>query len=138
VDELAAVLSGSGLATLVGFHERANGAAHNSAGYFEGDALVHLHRKLYLCDYPPFDEDARFVPGETMRAFDTALGRMATLICNDAWQPFLPPLAVHDGARVLLVPAASPTLTPGIEGFWRELTRFYARMLECYVVFVNR
>src|SRR5437660_1279723 len=38
----------------------------------------------------------------------------------------------------LLVPAASPTVTPGIEGFWRELTRFYARMLECYVVFVNR
>jgi predicted amidohydrolase len=24
------------------------------------------------------------------------------------------------------------------EAYWRELTRFYARMLQCYVVFVNR
>jgi predicted amidohydrolase len=138
VDELSRVLSGSGLATLVGFYERTDSADHNSAAYFEDDALVHLHRKLYLCDYPPFGEDALFAPGESMRAFDTALGRMATLICNDAWQPFLPPLAVHDGARVLLIPAASTTVTPDIERYWRELTRFYARMLECYVVFVNR
>jgi predicted amidohydrolase len=26
---------------------------------------------------------------------------------------------------------------PEAEEYWRELTRFYARMLQCYVVFVN-
>jgi predicted amidohydrolase len=138
VEELADALAGSRLATLVGFHERAGEKSHNSAAYFEDGIAVHVHRKLYLCDYPPFDEDVRFAPGDEMRAFDTALGRMATLICNDAWQPFLPPLAVHDGAGVLLVPAASSTSVPEAESYWRELTRFYARMLGCYVVFVNR
>jgi N-carbamoylputrescine amidase len=63
---------------------------------------------------------------------------MAVLICNDAWQPCLPFLAVHDGAEVLLMPAASSAAMPEAEAYWRGLTRFYARMLECYVVFVNR
>lgn len=137
-DELSDVLAGSRLATLVGFHERAGEESHNSAGYFEDGIAVHVHRKLYLVDYAPFDEDRSFAPGESLRAFDTALGRMATLICNDAWQPFLPSLAVHDGAEVLLIPAASSTEVPEAEAYWNELTRFYARMLACYVVFANR
>ena len=60
------------------------------------------------------------LPGESMRAFDTALGRAAVLICNDAWQPFLPALAVQDGAELLLVPAASSTAVREAEPYWRE------------------
>jgi predicted amidohydrolase len=135
-DEAAA--TADGLAALVGFQEEDEGHHYNSCVYVEDGAAVHVHRKLYLPDYPPFDEDARFEPGDTMRAFDTALGRMAVLICNDAWQPFLPPLAVQDGAEILLLPSASSTAVPEAEAYWRELTRFYARMLECYVVFANR
>jgi predicted amidohydrolase len=128
----------NGLAALVGFHECDGDGRYNSAVYVEGGTPLHVQRKLYLVDYAPFDEAAHFSPGETMHAFDTALGRTAVLICNDAWQPFLPALAVQDGAELLLVPAASSTAVPEAEAYWRELTRFYARMLECYVVFVNR
>jgi predicted amidohydrolase len=127
-----------GIAAVVGFHERHDGQSFNSAVYAENGAPLHVHRKLYLVDYAPFDEDRCFEPGELLRAFDTQLGRMAVLICNDAWQPFLPSLAVHDGAEILLVPAASSTAVPEAEAYWNELTRFYARMLGCYVVFVNR
>jgi predicted amidohydrolase len=128
----------NGAAALVGFHERDGERRYNSAVYVESGAPLHVHRKVYLVDYAPFDEAAHCSPGETMRAFDTALGRFAVLICNDAWRPFLPSLAVEDGAELLLVPAASSTAVPEAEPYWRELTRFYARMLECYVVFVNR
>ena len=67
---------------------------------------------------------------------------MAMLICNDAWQPFLPFIAVQDGAQVLILPAASgryphPELLDTKE-YWRDITRFYARMLQSYVIFVNR
>jgi len=127
-----------GVAALVGFHERDGERRYNSAVYVEGGAPLHVQRKLYLVDYAPWHEDTHFSPGETMRAFDTALGRAAVLICNDAWQPFLPALAVQDGAEILLVPAASATAMPNVETYWRDLTRFYARMLQCYVVFVNR
>jgi predicted amidohydrolase len=127
-----------GMAALIGFHERDGDRRYNSAVYVEDGLPLHVHRKLYLAGYAPFEEDRLWEPGETMRAFDTALGRMAVLICNDAWQPVLPSLAVYDGAEILLMPSCSSTAVTEAEPYWRELTRFYARILECYVVFVNR
>jgi predicted amidohydrolase len=132
--EQVATLAAPGPAALIGLHE----PGYSSAAYVDGGAVVHVQRKLCLVAYPPFDEDARLGPGETLRAFDTPLGRMAVLICNDAWQPALPVVAVNDGARVLLVPSCSATAFPDVESYWRDLTRFYARMLQTYVVFVNR
>ncbi|MDX6472385.1 MAG: hypothetical protein QOK22_1201 [Gaiellaceae bacterium] len=123
---------------VIGFAERDGGQRYNSAVYVEDGAPVHVQRKLYLVDYPPWNEDAQFAPGERVEAFDTALGRTAVLICNDAWQPLLPVLAVQGGAELLVFPSASATAMPDVEEYWRGLTRFYARMLQCYVVFVNR
>jgi predicted amidohydrolase len=138
VDEVAALLEGCGLPVVAGFAERDDERTWNSAAWIEGGVPLHVHRKLYLCDYPPFDEHARFAAGEAMRSFDTAFGRVAILICNDAWQPFLPSLAAHDGAELLVVPAASSTAVPEAEPYWRDLTRVYARLLQCFVVFVNQ
>jgi predicted amidohydrolase len=130
-------IAGEGSALLC-FRERERERTYNSAAYLEGGRVLHVHRKLQLVDYPPFDEASLFAPGEEMRAFTTEHGRFAILICNDAWQPSLPPIAAADGASVLLVPAASSTVVGAAEEYWHGLTRFYARMLACYVVFVNR
>ena len=131
------------MAVVVGFCEEGRGfQTYNSAAYLEGGSLLHLHRKLYLPNYRIYEERKHYNPGQSMRAFDTRLGRMAMLICNDAWQPFLPFIAVQDGAQVLIIPADSgPYPHPEMldtRGYWRGITRFYARMLESYVVFVNR
>jgi predicted amidohydrolase len=135
-EEVAALIGGP---ALVGFDERGHdGRRHNSAAYVVGGKLLHVHRKLYLVDYEPFGEDELFEPGSELRAFDTALGRFATLICNDAWQPCLPFIAAQDSACVLFLPSCSSTAVPEAERYWRELTRFHAQMLECFVVFVNR
>jgi predicted amidohydrolase len=131
------------IAVVVGFCEEGRGFhVYNSVAYLEGGSLIHLHRKLYLPNYRIYEERKHYNPGQSMRAFDTSLGRMALLICNDAWQPFLPFIAVQDGAQVLIIPANSglypyPELLDTKE-YWRDITRFYARMLESYVVFVNR
>jgi predicted amidohydrolase len=131
------------MALVVGFCEEGRGFHnYNSAAYLEGGVLRHLHRKLYLPNYRIYEERKHYNPGQSMRAFDTRFGRMAMLICNDAWQPFLPFIAVQDGAQVLIIPANSgsypyPELLD-TRGYWRGITRFYARMLESYVVFVNR
>ena len=138
VAEALAPLAAGGISALFGFHERHGASTYNSAAYVEHGEVVHVHRKLYLPQYRDFEEASLFAPGETMRAFDTAFGRTAVLICNDAWQPVLPFLAAHDGACVLLVPSCSPTAVAEAEPYWRDLTRFYARLLECFVVFVNR
>src|ERR671915_35540 len=131
------------MAVVVGFCEEGRGfQTYNSAAYLEGGVLRHLHRKLYLPNYRIYEERKHYNPGQSMRAFDTKLGRMAMLICNDAWQPFLPFIAVQDGAQVLIIPADSgsypyPELLDTKE-YWRDITCFYARMLESYVIFVNR
>jgi N-carbamoylputrescine amidase len=127
-----------GLACVVGFAEAGRVHTYNSAAYLERGEVRHVHRKLYLPTYDIWEERKHFTPGDTMRAFDTDIGRVAVLICSDAWQPALAVLAVQDGARVLIVPANSTRRRPEIESEWHDVNRFYARMLETYVVFVNR
>lgn len=130
-------------AVLLGFVETGHGVhTYNSAGYYLDGELVHLHRKLYLPTYRTYEERKHFTPGPSLRAFQTEHGRMATLICNDAWQPPLAFIATQDGARVLLVPTASAQSNfprrYDSAGYWHGITRFYGRMFQLYVVFVNR
>lgn len=131
------------VSVVIGFHEDGSGVrTYNSAAYLEGGQILHLHRKLYLPTYGIFEERKHFSPGQNMRAFTSRFGRMAMMICNDAWQPALGFLAVQDFARVLLIPTNSAdSRFPGdldTTEYWRDITEFYGRMYECYVVFVNR
>jgi predicted amidohydrolase len=135
-------LAQPGVDVLVGFHEDGGVRRYNSAAYLTADGVRHVHRKLYLPNYLVWEERKHASPGQCLRAFDTRIGRVATLICNDAWQPVLPWLAAQDGAEVLLVPANSAA-GPGSElldviGYWGELLRFIARMQQCWVIFCNR
>jgi len=131
---------------LLGFPEAQVHGLHtyNSAAYFDAGRLVHVHRKLYLPTYSVFEERKHFMPGQTSRAYPVLGGRhrAATLICNDAWQPQLAFLAAQDGAMIMIVPAASaqsafPEHYDSRE-YWQGITRFYGRMYQLYVVFVNR
>jgi predicted amidohydrolase len=143
IEKLARSAGAAGLA--VGFVEAGPPGPHtyNSTAYYEAGRLVHVHRKLYLPAYAPFEERNHFTPGPRLRAFDAGPDtRMAVLCCNDAWQPQLAFLAVQDGAHVLLVPAASaqsrfPQHYESDE-YWHDITRFYGRMFQVFVVFVNR
>ncbi|MEV7193901.1 nitrilase-related carbon-nitrogen hydrolase [Streptomyces sp. NPDC093510] len=129
---------------LVGLHEHTSLRAYNTAAYFAEGRLLHAHRKLYLPNYLAWEERKHVSPGQHLRAYDLpgGHGRAATLICNDAWQPVLPWLAVQDGAEVLVVPTNSAaSLDPEAMDtglYWDTLLSYTARMLQCWVVFVNR
>jgi predicted amidohydrolase len=141
-DPRLAELTGHGPDVLVGFHEDGGLRRYNAAAYLAADGRRHVHRKLYLPTYMAWEERKHASSGQSLRAFDTRVGRVATLTCNDAWQPALPWLAVQDGAEILFVPANSADgLAPAsfdVVGHWRELLRHTARMLGCWVVFCNR
>ncbi|GAB2558777.1 nitrilase-related carbon-nitrogen hydrolase [Nocardia heshunensis] len=135
-------LSREGMDVLVGFREDGGIRQYNAAGYYTGGATHHVHRKLYLPNYLVWEERKRASPGQSMQAFDTRFGRMAVLICNDAWQQVLPWLAAQDGAEVMLIPANSaaefgPESLDVIE-YWDQLLSVVARMHQSWVVFVNR
>jgi predicted amidohydrolase len=142
IAELAEAARGVGV--VVGCVEQGAVQTYNSALYLEDGGVAHVQRKTHLPTYGRFEEHKHFSQGPALRAFDTRLGRFALLICNDAWHPALPFLAVHDGARVLVVPAcsslerASGTDPAEIERDWGDLLRFNARFLQAWIVFVNR
>lgn len=115
VDEVADMLGRApdgGPDLVVGFYERHRRRIHNSAVYFSASGgrylPLHVHRKIFLPTYGLFDE-ARFVePGRELRAFDTPLGRMGMLICEDVWHSLTAAVLALDGAEVVLVSSASP------------------------------
>lgn len=101
----------------LGFYERANGQLFNSALYatLTGDddgpqpaRLVHVHRKFFLPTYGVFDEKRFVSRGRVFRAFDTRLGRLGILICEDAWHSVSGTLMALQGASVILILSASP------------------------------
>lgn len=67
-----------------------------------------------------------------LKVFDTALGKLAVLICYDSEFPLLARAACAAGAEVLLVPSCTDTLA----GYYRVKVGAQARALEnqCYVV----
>jgi predicted amidohydrolase len=133
-----------GIAAVVGCVESGRVHTYNSALFLDGGAIVHVQRKTHLPTYGRWEEHKHFSLGPSLRAFDTRLGRLAILICNDAWQAPLTYIAAHDGARVLIVPACSSleaeagTDPAELERDWADLLRFNARFLQAWVVFVNR
>lgn len=137
-------LSLHGPDVLVGLHEHTSLRAYNTSAYYADGALLHAHRKLYLPNYLAWEERKHVRPGQHLRAYDLPgnHGRAATLVCNDAWQPVLPWLAVQDGAEVIVVPTNSAaSLDPEAMDtglYWDTLLSYTARMLQCWVVFVNR
>ncbi len=85
-----------------------------------------------------------FSSGRSVRAFDSRLGRIGVLICEDLWHMSLPYLLALDGARLIVVLTASPTrIGPEQEGFQAAVVnsenhKAYARLLSVYLAFCNR
>ncbi len=133
------------ISIVLGFVEESPDFVHyNSAVYLEDGRIRAVHRKVYLPTYGVFDEARFLAAGSTFRAFDTKLGRVAMLVCEDSWHLSAPYVAVQDGAQVLVSIAASPVRglprgsRPVPAEAWEEMNRTYARLLGVYVVFANR
>ncbi len=131
-----------------GFYENADGTFYNASVYATlaptgTAAIVHVHRKLFLPTYGVFDEDRFLTRGRRVQAFDTAFGRVAMLICEDMWHSLVPTIAALKGARILIVPSASPGR--GINGagelesttYWRSLLSLAAAEHGVYVLYAG-
>lgn len=116
----------------------------NSAFLFEGGTVRTVHRKNYPPTYGMFEEMRYFSSGASVRAFDTPVGRLGVLICEDLWHVSLPYLLACDGAQLIIALVASPTRLNGQEESLGAQTvntgnhKAYARLLSVYVAFCNR
>ncbi len=115
LSDLAAMHAAIGAApvdVVVGFYEEFQNRYFNSAAYLTlggTEPLIrHVHRKVFLPTYGVFDEKRFVSHGPAVNTFDTAWGRAAILICEDAWHSITGAIAALDGAQAILVPSAAP------------------------------
>ncbi len=133
---------------VVGFYENAFGTFHNSALYVrcglpEGVHIVHVHRKMFLPTYGVFDEERFLTRGRRLSVFETPFGTAAILICEDAWHALTSTVAALKGARLIIVPSASPGR--GLSGNgelesnvrWRAILSSMAAEHGIYVVYAG-
>lgn len=81
----------------------------------------------------PFERDWGVSPGGPLRVFETALGKLAVMICYDSEFPLLSRALAEAGADVILVPSC----TERVSGYHRVRTGAMARALENTVVTVQ-
>ncbi|MBV8116340.1 MAG: beta-ureidopropionase, partial [Candidatus Eremiobacteraeota bacterium] len=64
---------------------------------------------------------------------ETRFGKIAMLICEDAWHAIVPTLAAVKGARVLLIPSASPGRGIDGEGELASITQWRQTLIAAAV-----
>jgi predicted amidohydrolase len=119
---------------------------YNSAVFAEGGRILHVHRKVHLCDYGIFEEKRYFAAGDRIEPVASRYGRFGLLVCEDAWH--LPAAWIHflHGAGALLIPSASPArgfdapeaAELSSQAAWRALATALGRFLQTWVVYANR
>jgi N-carbamoylputrescine amidase len=129
------------------FERRAPGLYHNSAAVIDADGKVAgIYRKMHIPDDPAYYEKFYFTPGDLgFRVFDTAVGKIGTLICWDQWYPEGARLTALRGASLLFYPTAigwhpheKETYGSGQREAWRTIQKSHSIANGVYVAAVNR
>ncbi len=102
---------------------KSDGRFVNAAQLVTPSGLVGEQEKIVMT---PFERDWGIAAGGPLRVFDTALGRIAILICYDSEFPLLGRALAEAGAEIVLVPSC----TERVSGFHRVRTGSMARALE--------
>src|SRR3989440_1058017 len=115
----------------VGFYEVFQNHFYNSCLYAslggKDAGIRHVHRKVFLPTYGVFDEERFVERGRDIQALDTRWGRVAVLICEDAWHSITGTIVALQGAQLVIVPSASPARGTGTD---EEGTRLPASVVR--------
>ena len=86
-----------------GFAERVDYDVYNTAVFIDSEGTIcGKYHKVQLAEgtHPSCNYNR---VGNTLRAFDTPLGRVGIVICNDRWNPMIVRALALDGARLLFI-----------------------------------
>jgi N-carbamoylputrescine amidase len=129
------------------FERRTAGVYHNTAVVLDTDGSIRgIYRKMHIPDDPLYYEKYYFTPGDLgFRAFDTAHGRIGTLVCWDQWYPEAARLTALQGAAVLFYPTAigwhpreKAEFGTAQHQAWEIMQRAHAVANGVYVAAINR
>jgi len=129
------------------FEREAPGLYFNSLAVIDADgSLMGVFRKMHIPDDPGFYEKYYFTPGDKgYQVYNTAYGKIGTLICWDQWFPEAARITAMMGAELLVYPTAIATLPEEDNtdrelflGAWQTIQRSHAISNGCYVASINR
>jgi predicted amidohydrolase len=130
---------------VLGFvEEKEKGLFYNSAAYFSGGKILHLHRKVFLPTYGMFEEAKFFAPGRNFKAFDTRFGRAGLMICRDFLSYGAGYLLFAGGADIIIVISAAPGRGFSERGgfatarMWELMGEAISYFSTSFVLYVNR
>src|SRR5215813_5710074 len=135
-DALARVARELGVVVVASlFERRAAGVYHNTAVVLDADGTERgRYRKMHIPDDPLYYEKFYFTPGDLgFRAFDTAVGRLGTLVCWDQWYP--------EAARLTAIgwhPQEKAEHGAAQLAAWQTIQRAHAIANGVYVAVPNR
>lgn len=107
------------------------GVIHNDCFFFAPDGSHEVQGKINMTRFE--HEHWRVSPRDTLRLFDTAMGRIAITICYDVEFPEVCRAAAHAGATMLIV----PSYTDDRQSFIRVRYCAQARAIENQMFVVN-
>ncbi|CAN5449051.1 carbon-nitrogen hydrolase [soil metagenome] len=147
-ERLATLASELSVVLLVPMFERAAaGIYFNSMAVVDADgSLLGTYRKMHIPEDPGFHEKYYFTPGDLgYKVFESAYGRIGTLICWDQWFPEAARLTALMGADLLVYPTAIGTLhtesdtdKKQFSAAWKTIQQSHAIANGCYVASINR
>lgn len=130
------------------FERGADGCHYNTTAVIDADGrLLGVYRKTHIPEDILYHEQHYFTPGDTgVRVFETAVGKVAPLICYDQWYPEAARIAALRGAEIIVYPTAIGVIDDAVEtnitGDWEQMWRGaqvgHAAVNNVYVAAVNR
>lgn len=97
-----------GIAAIVGWPEAVGGVVFNATSVLRDGRVEATYRKRKLPNYAVFDERRHFAPGHEDCVVEIAGVPVGLVVCEDLWHPEPIASTVAAGARLVVVPNASP------------------------------
>ena len=97
-----------GITTLVGYPEYVEKTIYNACAIMRDGNTLLQYRKRELPNYKVFDEKRYFKPGAGTSIVEIKGIKIATLICEDIWEPTPARAAKEAGAQLIVVINGSP------------------------------
>lgn len=124
--------------------EEDNAQFYNAAAFLHNGDIAAVHKKTYLPNYRMFEEGKWFASGNRWDAFEAFGFRLGVLICEESWH-ISPAYAMFlQNVDLLFIIANSSNQQKPVEDETSSAqackiqNRYYARMLGCFVCFINR
>ena len=96
------------LRVIVGYPARTQQGLQNISSVLHQGKIIASYAKQKLPNHEVFDEVRYFVPGHEACVFDIDGNKVGLIICEDAWHSGPAAQAKHAGAKLIVVPNASP------------------------------